>query len=125
MKIKKIVILVFLVLLSFLTVNTFSSIEQETNDSIIYIQEDELTNLNQSAMHDASALRFEGSGGYVGGTAEVCGGGALIALAYWAMPYFEKWLNSLFNNDSNNYIVESATLSIDDVLNHPDIQDGM
>lgn len=124
MKIKKIIILVFLVVLSFLTVSTSTSFEIESNESNISIQE-EYINLNQNAMYDASSLRFEGSGGYIGGTASVCGGGALIALAYWAKPYFDNWLNSIFNKNISNYIVESSSLSIDDVLNHPDIKAGM
>ncbi len=124
MKIKKIIILVFLVLLSFLTVSTSTSFESQTDETNISIQE-EYINLNQNAMYNASSLRFEGSGGYIGGTASVVGGGALIALAYWAKPYFDNWLNSIFNNDISNYIVESSSLSIDDVLNHPDIKAGM
>lgn len=122
MKFKKIVILLLFVLISFITIKNVSYEKFEYGESNIIIYEDELNDKNVNAAYALKDDRVNWSGGaFVGGS--IGGGGLLLYGIWYISTEISKWINSLPSN--NNYSVDVNNLTIDDVLNYPDIKEGM
>lgn len=129
MKIKKIIIFALLLLTSVITISFFTTSEVLGNDSFFEMKKDELNDRNQNMQIPLDPVKYGwGIGGLAGDSyssgAGGYGGGAVIAGIYYLAKEVGNWFNSLFNNN-NNYQIENNSISIDDVLNYPDIKEGM
>ncbi len=77
--------------------------------------------------------RVMGGGGYANqniaeyaGTVAGGGGGvALVGLGYFISNQLNNFIDELLTRNSNNITIESSSLSIDDVLDNPNVKKGM